>query len=136
MCSDGYTPSLGSSCNKCSDNNSLGIALLGVFGVVAFVVCVAILNYMLSGQERGTDRGIVSRISRFIPLHSLKIIVVVWQILTQVGRALVLYIDQSIMHYRDDLRHENRKVVNRCEQLEADVIDAIFTKSLIELTAA
>ena len=101
MCSDSYTPSLGSTCSKCPQTSGLGIGLLVAFGVVAFVVCVAILNYMLSGQERSADRGIMARISRFIPFQSLKIIVVVWQILTQVEKVPV----RCIIWFRTDATH-------------------------------
>lgn len=86
VCCDGYFPSLGASCNKCSENNSLGLALLAVLGVVVFAGFVTFLVYMLSGKELSADRGILARISRIIPLHSLKIVVVVWQILAQVGK--------------------------------------------------
>lgn len=47
----------------------------------------AFLAYMLSGQELDADQGIVARFSRYIPLPSLKIVIVVWQILTQVRLA-------------------------------------------------
>lgn len=84
MCSDGYTHALGPSCNKCSDATGLGIALVVVLGVAILAGFVGFLTYMLSGQEQDTDQGIVARLARYIPLHSLKIVIVVWQILTQV----------------------------------------------------
>jgi len=76
---------LGSSCNKCSNATGHGIALVVVLVVVIFVGSAAFLTYILSGEEQNADRGIVARLLRFIPLHSLKIVIVVWQILTQVG---------------------------------------------------
>ena len=85
MCSDGYTHALGPSCNKCSDATGFGIALVVVLGVAILAGFTAFLTYMLSGQEQDTDRGIVARLARYIPLHTLKIVIVVWQILTQVG---------------------------------------------------
>ena len=54
--------------------------------VVFLLAFVAFLSYMLSGETRGTDQSIVARVTRFIPLHSVKIVIVVWQILTQVRR--------------------------------------------------
>ena len=42
---------------------------------------------MISGETVGSGRGIVHRMVRLIPLQSLKIIIVAWQIVTQVGRA-------------------------------------------------
>lgn len=89
VCSDGYTPSIGFSCNKCPDTSGPGVGLITALGAVGVVGFFAFLTYMLSGEERSADRGIVARISRFIPLHSLKIIIVVWQIITQVETSSV-----------------------------------------------
>lgn len=85
VCSDGYTHALGPSCSKCSDATGFGVALVAVFGVAIFAGFVVFLTYILSGQEQDADRGIVVRLARYIPLNSLKIVIVVWQILTQVG---------------------------------------------------
>lgn len=53
---------------------------------VAFlVVFVAFLSYMLSGKSETVDNGIVALVSRFVPLQSVKVVIVVWQILTQVS---------------------------------------------------
>ena len=84
MCSKRYTASLGFTCNKCSDDAAGGIALAVAMAVVFLLAFVAFLSYMLSGETRGTDQSIVARVTRFIPLHSVKIVIVVWQILTQV----------------------------------------------------
>lgn len=51
------------------------------------MVGVAVLFYLLSGEEGGTGRGLVDRITRFLPLYPIKIIIVSWQILTQVSHA-------------------------------------------------
>lgn len=48
------------------------------------VVEVAVLFHLLSEAEGGTGRGLVDRVTRFIPLYPIKIIIVSWQILTQV----------------------------------------------------
>ena len=53
---------------------------------VFLLAFVAFLSYMLSGEMEGVDQGIVARVTRFIPLQSVKIVIVVWQILTQVSR--------------------------------------------------
>lgn len=53
---------------------------------VAFlVVFFAFLSYMLSGKSETVDNGIVALVSRFVPLQSVKVVIVVWQILTQVS---------------------------------------------------
>ena len=57
---------------------------------MAFVFLLAsvafLYYYMLSLETEGADRGIVARLRRFIPLQFVKIVIVVWQILTQVRR--------------------------------------------------
>lgn len=40
---------------------------------------------MLSGKSETVDNGIVALVSRFVPLQSVKVVIVVWQILTQVS---------------------------------------------------
>ena len=39
---------------------------------------------VIEGEQGGMRRGLIERVMRYIPLQSLKIVVVVWQILTQV----------------------------------------------------
>ena len=48
------------------------------------MVEVAVIFHLLSGEEGSTGRGLVDRVTRFIPLYPVKIIIVSWQILTQV----------------------------------------------------
>ena len=84
VCSKRYSGNLGFACNKCSDN-AAGVIALAVTMIIVFLLAfVAFLSYMLSGETRGADQSIVARVTRFIPLHSVKIVIVVWQILTQV----------------------------------------------------
>ena len=54
-------------------------------GILLLFAIVAFLPYMLSGEMEGADKSIVARVTRFIPLQSVKIVIVVWQILTQVS---------------------------------------------------
>ena len=84
VCSKTYSASLGFACNKCSDNAGGGIALVVSMGVVFVLAFAAFLSYMLSGETRGAGQSIVARVTRFFPLQSVKIVIVVWQILTQV----------------------------------------------------
>lgn len=42
-------------------------------------------SYVIEGQQGAMRRGLIERVMRYIPLQSVKIVVVVWQILTQVG---------------------------------------------------
>ena len=91
MCSKTYAASLGFSCNKCSDNAAGGIALAVAMAAVFLLAFVAFLSYMLSGEMEGVDQGIAARVTRFIPVQSVKIVIVVWQILTQVSRTATVF---------------------------------------------
>eukprot|EP00752_Nemacystus_decipiens_P009914 g8846.t1 len=82
ICSSGYTGGLGFTCSKCS-NSAGGIVLAAVFAVMALVVVIAIVVYVMSGKAGTGKRGIVERLGRYIPLQSVKIVIVAWQILTQ-----------------------------------------------------
>lgn len=55
--------------------------IVAIFGVVLLAVVV---SYLIFGERQGATRGIVSRVKRCIPLQTVKIVIVVWQILTQV----------------------------------------------------
>lgn len=83
VCSDGYTASIGFNCDKCS--GSAGGIILAIFlaGAAVFVVIV-VAGYIVSGEQERTKKGLVERTMRYIPLQSLKIVIVAWQILTQV----------------------------------------------------
>ena len=79
-----YSPGLGRTCSKCSDSK-VGIVLAIVLGTLGTAVGVIVALHLLSEEKEGAGRGIVDRIIRIIPLHTLKIVVVAWQILTQVN---------------------------------------------------
>lgn len=69
------------------DNNG-GIAVMVVVGVVALGIAIALGMHLMSGEMGGARRGVVHRVIERLPFQSIKIIVVVWQILTQVRRRL------------------------------------------------
>lgn len=74
---------MGFTCRTCSDSAG-GIALAAALAVVGLGLLVAVVSYVTSGERNGKGRGIVERVGRYIPLQSVKIIVVAWQIMTQV----------------------------------------------------
>lgn len=88
VCSDGYTAEPGFSCVRCSEHAG-GVAVAAVLGVVALLGAVVMVSYILSGEVAGRGTGIVARLTRFVPLQSVKIVVVAWQILTQVRASRV-----------------------------------------------
>ncbi|CAM9150882.1 unnamed protein product, partial [Ectocarpus sp. 6 AP-2014] len=82
VCSGGYTARLGMVCSKCSDRT--GSIALGVsVSVAGLLFTVALVSYAVSGESEGRARGVVERAGRFVPLQSVKIVIVAWQILTQ-----------------------------------------------------
>lgn len=86
VCSDGYAPQLGFTCTKCLDAASGAVLASFVLVAIAFAA-VAVASYVMSGERPGKRRGVVERVARFVPLQSIKIVVVSWQILTQVRAA-------------------------------------------------
>ena len=83
VCSDGYAPQLGFTCTKCLDAANGAVLASLVLVAIAFAA-VAVASYVMSGERPGKRRGVVERVARFVPLQSIKIVVVSWQILTQV----------------------------------------------------
>ena len=82
VCSKAYTPGLNFICQKCSDGTN-GIAFTVVIIVLVIAFGLEIFSYLVSAEVGGAGRGIVDRVTRWVPIQSIKIIVVAWQILTQ-----------------------------------------------------
>ena len=83
ICSDGYAEGYGFACDTCPDRERVFVlaAALAVF----FLICAAaIASYTMSSPLESSGRGTIERLTRFIPLQSIKIVVVALQIVTQV----------------------------------------------------
>lgn len=92
MCSEGYSASLAFTCTKCVDDRG-GIAILVVAAVSVLGAAIALYRHLVSGEMDGARRGIIHRFIKRLPLQAIKIVVVVWQILTQVRRHLTIHTD-------------------------------------------
>ena len=79
--------SVGFTCSRCSDSTT-GIVVIGILIFVCVVIGIALALHLLSGGMENTERGLVGRIIRIIPVQAVKIIIVAWQILIQVRPAL------------------------------------------------
>ncbi|CAM9479810.1 unnamed protein product [Ectocarpus fasciculatus] len=89
VCGDGYSPSLAHTCTRCSSSRRQGLMVATVFAaLVAVGAIVATFRYLLSTEVEERNIGCFHRrIFRAIPLQAFKIIIVVWQILTQFAAA-------------------------------------------------
>eukprot|EP00903_Cladosiphon_okamuranus_P014374 g13345.t1 len=89
VCETGYSPSLAHTCTRCSSSRRHGlVAAAGIVALVAVVAVVAIFKFLLSAEDEERNAGCFhGRVVRAIPVQALKIIVVVWQILTQFADA-------------------------------------------------
>lgn len=72
-------------CSKCS-NSAGGIALGVSVSIAGLLFTVGVVSYVALGESESRARGVVERAGRFVPLQSVKIVIVAWQILTQVRR--------------------------------------------------
>ena len=86
VCSDGYTTQLGYTCDKCTDNTG-GLVAVALVVMLTVLVGAAVFVYATSVEIGCMGRGgSLGRLFRNIPLQSVKIVIVAWQILTQVER--------------------------------------------------
>ncbi|CAB1118550.1 unnamed protein product [Ectocarpus sp. CCAP 1310/34] len=84
ICSGGYTKQLGFSCTKCSENKAGGIVVIVMVAILTILAAVAVVSYVMSrDDDGGAEGGFVERVAGHIPLQSVKIVIVSWQILTQ-----------------------------------------------------
>lgn len=90
VCSDGYTAQFGFTCSK-SSNSTSGVVVVAVLIVVSVFVAVSVVVYVMSREAGYMERGgLLGRLLRSVFLQSVKIVIVAWQILTQVrARATV-----------------------------------------------
>ena len=83
VCKTNYTVGLNFLCTPCTAQK-WGVVIASVGGAVSLAVGVFVVVYLVSGDSMGSGTGLVDRIAYFIPLQSLKIVIVAWQIVTQV----------------------------------------------------
>lgn len=83
VCSEQHTAQLSFTCKDCS-NSAGGIAVAVFLAAAALSVAVVVVLYVVSGEVGDKGHKVVGRLKRYVPLQSLKIVIVAWQILTQV----------------------------------------------------
>lgn len=87
VCSENYAMGVSNTCEKCPEGNG-DIALMVVTGFIAAVLgvalCVGVIWHLVSRETDYARQGMVACVKKHLPLQALKIVIVVWQILTQV----------------------------------------------------
>ena len=81
VCSPGYATTLPYHCNKCLEKTSLGIFVVAI--LASIVVCFLVCCMLSIGGHRNTG-CIIASIEAIMSLQSFKILLVSWQIVTQV----------------------------------------------------
>lgn len=115
VCTVNYSKGPGFTCIKCSENG-WGILATAVFVVIAMVMAFTAFTYLTSAEIMGTIRETIARLLGLVPLYSIKIIIVAWQIVTQVsddttsmGHMLCLHqilrVPVGDIRLRDDLEY-------------------------------
>ena len=82
VCSKNHVSSLSFTCRECYDS-AVVILIATVFTVLVAAVALAIFRYLVSVKGVNAERRIMDCVTQRIPMHSVKIVIVVWQILTQ-----------------------------------------------------
>lgn len=90
VCSEDYVRTISYSCNKCSSKTSFGPAVFAIFGGLTGLLLLLSVYYMVLIERGRTTHHFVDRIKNMLAVQSLKIIIVSWQIVTQV-RVLLLH---------------------------------------------
>lgn len=83
VCAKGFASRIQYKCEKCEEEEG-GMALIAVFAVIVALLGLALIWYLILAENGLKGRGLVRRIMRNMPVQSIKIMIVVWQIITQV----------------------------------------------------
>ena len=84
VCRENFFAGPGFTCTKCSVSSVWRVMVAGSLSIFATIAGVVTVSYLVSDESEGAELSIVDRIIRRVPVHSVKIIIVSWQILTQV----------------------------------------------------
>eukprot|EP00752_Nemacystus_decipiens_P012380 g10972.t1 len=89
VCETGFSTSPGHTCTRCSSSRRHGLmAAMIIAALVALVALATISKYLMTTKVEEKNMGwFHRRVLRTIPVQALKIVVVVWQILTQFAEA-------------------------------------------------
>lgn len=111
ICSDGHFSSASSTCNECSSSIT-GVVVTTILGVLIVLFLVFFLRYMVYGKWKSYDEGVVASWARHV-LPCLKIVIVAWQILTQVSMKDAFPQEHATQLYIQ--RHVSDPMPSRCD---------------------
>ena len=83
ICTEGHAANLGSTCRKCSGNTK-DIVFASIVGLAGVILVSAVIWHLMSSETQGERQGASGRRTLRSSFQSVKIIIVAWQILTQV----------------------------------------------------
>eukprot|EP00903_Cladosiphon_okamuranus_P020904 g19197.t1 len=136
VCSDGYTASLGFACTRCSGAWA-SIVVAVVVAIVGVLLLVALLMHFLPEKD-SSGRDFLARVLRRVPVQSLKIVIIVWQILTQFASvANVTYKDvyQRLLDVVDVLNFDLGLLLSVGCVVDIDFHDRLLVMTLSPLVA-
>ena len=86
VCEDGYSSTLAFTCNECSGSSRIALLVVVVVAIGVAAVMAAYLTAFLVSMEKTEARMTrpYVKLLNYLPLPAIKIIIVLWQILTQV----------------------------------------------------
>lgn len=84
MCSEGFVSRVQYACDSCAGEDG-ATAVIVILAILLSIFLLVLLWFLLSANATVEQNGIISRVTKNLPIQSLKIVIVVWQILTQVS---------------------------------------------------
>eukprot|EP00903_Cladosiphon_okamuranus_P017744 g16334.t1 len=132
VCREGYAESLAYTCSSCSDRKARVMAMVVL--PVTVVLGVAFLGYMISKEHEVR----LHRLKRLVPLQSIKIVIVVWQILTEFTSVATISFPDAYERFLDGadiLNFDMGWILAAGCFLEIDFHDRVITSTLGPLTA-
>ncbi|CAM9655567.1 unnamed protein product [Ectocarpus fasciculatus] len=103
ICSDGYASNLGYTCSECFGRSG-GIVFAVGISVLAVFMAVVVIMYIMSGEAGGRRIYLFERLGWYVPLQSVKIVIVSWQILTQFASAANVVYPGVYQQFLDGLK--------------------------------
>lgn len=107
VCTEKYWKGSSFTCTRCS-GNIWGKMAAGVAAVATICIAFAALTYITSVEKTEARLGITGRLLRLMPIHSIKIIIVAWQILTQVNKG---HMHGNSRFKKDNVTHLNTSII-------------------------